>query len=399
VAPKAVGDYASLKLKEAATKLTQANDLTNGLNDAQRLSLINEANDLNNAWGETGYARVALHTAIGGLTGNFEGAIGAASTALTIPMIAEQIKALDIPDEVKQALIMGAGAVVGGATGGTAGAGAGLSQVANNYLTHQETRTLLDKLKACNNSNACMSNLLADAKALSNSRGYSDLITDNALASDVGWANSLLASTNSDPAAGMLIRSGMSVLLGINESQLATAMDVPVLQTPSDQVSKNFTESFDRAWVGGTLAGAATMAPLTSLGGALATSTAINAGLDVKQQFNQYGEIKYPAELVINAGFGMVEGYLGGFSGAGFKGIAGEAAIGANSNMATMLIIDQYYHDKDHQIVGYDLLTTGSIGAGFGGGVKALEERKIVVKTFVNSKESIIRFLRNIGGK
>jgi len=126
VAPKAVGDYASLKLKEAATKLTQANDLTNGLNDAQRLSLINEANDLNNAWGETGYARVALHTAIGGLTGNFEGAIGAASTALTIPMIAEQIKALDIPDEVKQALIMGAGAVVGGATGGTAGAGAGL---------------------------------------------------------------------------------------------------------------------------------------------------------------------------------------------------------------------------------------------------------------------------------
>ena len=126
VAPKAVGDYASSKLNEANNKLTQANDLTNGLNDEQRLNLISEANDLNNAWGETGYARVALHTAIGGLTGNFEGAVGAASTALTIPIIAEQINKLAVPAEVKQALIMGAGTIIGSATGGTAVAGGGL---------------------------------------------------------------------------------------------------------------------------------------------------------------------------------------------------------------------------------------------------------------------------------
>ena len=44
-----------------------------------------------------------------------------------------------------------------------------------------------------------------------------------------------------------------------------------------------------------------------------------------------------------------------------------------------MLIVDQYYQDKDHELVGYDLLGAGSIGAWFGGGIKAIEERKIVV--------------------
>ena len=72
---------------------------------------------------------------------------------------------------------------------------------------------------------------------------------------------------------------------------------------------------------------------------------------------------------------------MGGFSGAGFKGITGEAAIGGSSNVATALTVGQYYqYDKDHQVNGYTLLTTGSIGAGFGGVVKGIEERKFVIE-------------------
>jgi filamentous hemagglutinin len=154
VAPKAVGDYASSKLNEANDKLKQANDSNNALNNEERLKLINEANDLKNAWGETGYARASLHTAIGGLIGSLEGSIGAGATALTVPAIAEQLAKLDIPAEVYQALTMAAGAVIGGATGGLAGAGTGLSEVANNYLSHLEN---LDREKAildCNAGNA-----------------------------------------------------------------------------------------------------------------------------------------------------------------------------------------------------------------------------------------------------
>ena len=59
-----------------------------------------------------------------------------------------------------------------------------------------------------------------------------------------------------------------------------------------------------------------------------------------------------------------------------------------------MLIVDQYYQDKDHELVGYDLLGAGSIGAWFGGGIKAIEERKIVVESYGNVKESIGKLLR-----
>ncbi|WP_152553398.1 hypothetical protein [Methylotenera sp. L2L1] len=66
--------------------------------------------------------------------------------------------------------------------------------------------------------------------------------------------------------------------------------------------------------------------------------------------------------------------------------------------MATMLVVDQYYQDKDHQIGDYDLLITGISGAVAGAGMKALEEREVVVKTIVNAKESVIKYIRNLGG-
>ena len=40
------------------------------------------------------------------------------------------------------------------------------------------------------------------------------------------------------------------------------------------------------------------------------------------------------------------------------------------------------------------LLTTGAVGAVSGGGMKAIEERKIVVESYGNVKESIGKLLR-----
>jgi hypothetical protein len=61
------------------------------------------------------------------------------------------------------------------------------------------------------------------------------------------------------------------------------------------------------------------------------------------------------------------------------RGIGIEAGIGAGSNVSAALAVGQYYqYDKDHQITGYGLLTTGIVGAGFGGGAKAIEEYKIL---------------------
>ncbi|PKO42229.1 MAG: hypothetical protein CVU29_11960 [Betaproteobacteria bacterium HGW-Betaproteobacteria-22] len=100
-------------------------------------------------------------------------------------------------------------------------------------------------------------------------------------------------AAGSDPASGMLIRSGMSALLGINENQLEMAMNVPVLQIPSDQVSKNFTDSFDRAYVGGTLTGAAYIAaPYIPTKVIVGIGAASGGGFDAATQYkNQWGQV------------------------------------------------------------------------------------------------------------
>jgi filamentous hemagglutinin len=164
VAPKAVGDYASGKLNEAIALHQQADKETD---PAKRDALNQQADALNEAWKEGGSARVALHTAVGALGGGLEGALGAGTTAITAPIIADQINQLDVPPEVKQALILAVGAAIGGAAGGTAGAATGLSLVGNNYLKHAEVDALLKTLKECGNDQACKNKAITDATALS----------------------------------------------------------------------------------------------------------------------------------------------------------------------------------------------------------------------------------------
>jgi filamentous hemagglutinin len=114
-ASKAVGDYAQTKLDEAKANNDQA-----GID----------------AWKEGGTNRVALHTVVGGLTGEAAGAVGAGTSQAAIDQIGEALRGADLPLEVKQALIAAAGTAMGAAASGgsVAGGATALNATANNYL-------------------------------------------------------------------------------------------------------------------------------------------------------------------------------------------------------------------------------------------------------------------------
>ena len=87
-------------------------------------------------WDEGGEYRVALHAGIGLLSGGVAGAMGAATGAMVIPVLGEEIAHLNLPEPVRQGLTQVVGAVVGATTGSTAGAVTSLNQTAHNYVSH-----------------------------------------------------------------------------------------------------------------------------------------------------------------------------------------------------------------------------------------------------------------------
>lgn len=87
-------------------------------------------------WDEGGEYRVAMHAGIGALTGGRAGALGAGVGAALIPQVGEAIAELNMPEPVREALTMLAGAALGAAAGSTEGAAASFNQTANNYVTH-----------------------------------------------------------------------------------------------------------------------------------------------------------------------------------------------------------------------------------------------------------------------
>ncbi|HEY6018972.1 MAG TPA: hemagglutinin repeat-containing protein [Candidatus Paceibacterota bacterium] len=150
-ATKAIGDYAQHKLEEAKQKFAKANDPNNGLSNDQRAQLLADAQSLNASWGETGASRLGLHVLAGALGGGVDGAAGAGVAGLSTPAIAAEINQLDLPMEVKQALILAASTAVGQAAGGQAGGNAAIAEVGNNFLAHtqqlkrEELRKKVDK--------------------------------------------------------------------------------------------------------------------------------------------------------------------------------------------------------------------------------------------------------------
>ncbi|MGX9730049.1 two-partner secretion domain-containing protein [Janthinobacterium aestuarii] len=147
-AAKEVGDYASAKLDEAALLERESGKLSES--DPERSKeLKRQSDEIKSNWKEDGLARVALHTAVGGLAGGTNGALGAGAAAFSTDIIAEQLKKLDIPQTLRGALTLAAGAAVGAAAGGATGATSAANEVANNYLKHEEILKLEKKNSEC----------------------------------------------------------------------------------------------------------------------------------------------------------------------------------------------------------------------------------------------------------
>ncbi|MDP1685448.1 MAG: hypothetical protein Q8L67_09410, partial [Hydrogenophaga sp.] len=115
-------------------------------------------------WDEGGEYRVALHAGIGLLGGGVAGAVGAATGAIVIPAVGEEIAHLNLPEPVRQGLTQVVGVVVGATTGGTAGAATSLNQTAHNYVSHSPfasvRRTV--SLENARLMNACAANCTAE---------------------------------------------------------------------------------------------------------------------------------------------------------------------------------------------------------------------------------------------
>ena len=139
-APKAVASYATDKAKELRAAGNEA--------EAQK-------------WEEGGIYRIALHTAVGAMSGGLEGAAGAATVATVAPLLDQlqtQVKAnlekaglsAEAAKLASQALAQGAAAGIGTvASGGSAtGAAVGFNLDTNNRQLHpDEEKWLKDKAK------------------------------------------------------------------------------------------------------------------------------------------------------------------------------------------------------------------------------------------------------------
>lgn len=141
LAPKAVGDFATNKINEISLKLKAAE----ALNDQ---SQINTLKAELSKWGEGGLYRVGLHTFIGGLAGNVNGAIGTAGSQVAIPAIIDGINKLDVPLELKETLLVGISTSVGALVGNAGAAAGALNAAVNNCNAHECLTQKWDKSSA-----------------------------------------------------------------------------------------------------------------------------------------------------------------------------------------------------------------------------------------------------------
>ncbi len=144
LASKAVGDFAQTKLKEAQALRDQGRE--------------QEAKDIESQWGANGTLRLAAHTLIGGLTGGASGAAGAAAGTLTAPAVADALAKAGIEGSLATAITAAASTAAGAVVGGTTGAGTALNEVANNFLSHEESsrRLRLKAEKSACRDDACL---------------------------------------------------------------------------------------------------------------------------------------------------------------------------------------------------------------------------------------------------
>ncbi|MGL4283696.1 MAG: hemagglutinin repeat-containing protein, partial [Eubacterium aggregans] len=146
LAPKAAADFAD---KQARQLLADAGNETD---QAKQAAMIEEAK----RWGEGGAYRVALHTALGGLAGGMEGALGAGATAQAASILGQLQDSLatslknagmegSLADAAGSLIAKVAAAGLGSAVGGMPGAGMGLNVEANNRQLHDNEIAWLEK--------------------------------------------------------------------------------------------------------------------------------------------------------------------------------------------------------------------------------------------------------------
>ena len=135
---------------------------------------------------------VALHTALGLLTGNLAGALGGGLSQAAIPTLSAVVDTLGLPLPVAQAFKQLGSAAIGAAVGGTAGATTALTETAQNYLGHPELKTRALNSKACSNGDAQSCKTVRDLDQLSAERNA--VVRDGAMAVSVEQGNQVLAN-------------------------------------------------------------------------------------------------------------------------------------------------------------------------------------------------------------
>jgi filamentous hemagglutinin len=167
-APKAVASYADSKLAEAAKLRGQAETLlaqADKESDPTKRAALNQQSkdldanwkDVEANWKEGGMARVALHTAVGAVSGGLGGAAGAAVTSAAAPKLDElqagvqaALVGQGVSDEAAKVIAQGFGAVtalgMGGVVGGVAGAASGLTTDVNNRQLHPNEKARIKQL-------------------------------------------------------------------------------------------------------------------------------------------------------------------------------------------------------------------------------------------------------------
>lgn len=123
-----------------------ADNINNLAGRTRAQTLRDQAQQIETSWGDQGTARLAAHTVIGALTGGTAGAVGAAASTLSAPLISDTLAKAGVDPALSKiltavsstALGATAGSATGGASGSIAGAAGALNEVANNYLSHAE---------------------------------------------------------------------------------------------------------------------------------------------------------------------------------------------------------------------------------------------------------------------
>ena len=397
VAPKSVGDYAQGKLNEANVLRQQA---TKETDPAKKTELIQQASALDANWGEGGAARVALHTAVGALSGGLAGAVGAGTSALTVPLIADQIKKLDIPVEVKQALILTAGAAIGGATGGTAGVAAGLGETGNNYLLHEslaipqksEAQRYADATKACANRDANACQTKADLETLSLNR-------DKKVAQDCN--NGVSGACQVGMALG--VNNGSHLSWTENGKMVVTSPEYPVLAaTPT--TPNPFYDSYQgkqAANLSQSLPIAAVVASpeiVATLGARkIATGAILGAGFDAAGQYVQMqpGGTYRPGQTVVAGVIGAVAYPLSGSSS------VADVFVGGAANATNTTVTNSMY-GKNDSVVWASIYGAGFSGVGHvsGNWIRISAANRLTTKvgaTYIDPTVSIFQQKVNLG--